>query len=432
MNIINKKNPVYIIGGGISGFGSSYFLKKKGYNSLIFEAGDRVGGKAGFFENKDQYFETGGKNFSSNWALLNEILNHYNITEFERQHTSYHIVSNNKIINFTKKIRIPESVPMLRTLGFRGVFELTKLLRYIKKNYNEIYYSSDLLLAIEKKYDKPIDHYFSQKLTKSMLRMISVIMGGAEPKEIHYSYLLSILKIATEKSDYYSLKGGVARLYEEFLKYHPVKLNTRIEKIIIRDNKVKQLILRSNKKKETINTDKVIVTVPLHILKNMVEFPDDVMTAIESIHYNPLTLINAVYEEDVFDDKMTSLMFDESFHLGHCSANRLTAKNSVRFTLSGEKGRQVIGKSDEELIELAEKEFTSVYPIKSKRLFYSVKRHYGGICSYGPNFSSNRKVILEYISTIDGLEIAGDYLEGHNLECCLTSAKKAVERTTPQ
>ncbi len=429
MDTINKKEPIHIIGGGISGFGTAYFLKKKGLDSLIFETSNCVGGKAGFFKENNQYFETGGKNFSSHWKLLNEILLNYNITEFEKQHTNYHIVIDNKIVPFTKKITIPKSIPMLRALGLKGMFELAILLRYIKKNYNEIYYSSNLLLAIEKKYDKTIDHYFSKKLTKSMLRMISVIMGGAEPKEIYYSNLLHILKIATEKANYYSIKGGIGRLYEEFLKYHSVQLNTHVKKIIIKDNKVKQLILWQDGKLKTINTENIIVTVPLHILKNMIDFPSDIMTAIEAIHYNPLTLVNAIYEEDIFNNDITSIMFDENFHLGHCSANRLTAKNSVRFTISGKKGRQVIDKSDEELIELAEKEFTSIYPIKSKRLFYSVKRHYGGICSYGANFSSNKKIILDYIRTIQGLEIAGDYLEGHNLECCLISAKKAAEKT---
>lgn len=429
---------VHIIGGGISGLGCAHYLDKEGISSIVFEENTSVGGKAGFKYNGDRCLEIGGKNFSSTWPLFNKLLDEFAIREFDDQHVSHHILMKGKIVSFTRNIKLPDSLQMLINLGFKSIFQLKNTLKFIKTHRDEINYYNGLIESIEKEYDnKTITSYFNKKLTHSLFRMSSIIMGGAEPEETYYSTLVNLLKTATEGGTHnaikggthHSIRGGIGRFFKSLSEPHDIRLETKINKILIEDNKVIGLEVSKENKKETILVNRVVSSVPLNNLKSMIDFPEDIQNEINKIRYFPVAIIIAEYEEDIFDETINSIMFDNSFHLGHCSANRLTEKNVIRFTLAGKKARAVMSKSDDELIELVEKEFNSVRPITSKRVFYSAQRHIGGICAYGPNYSKARKKITDYIQKIEGLEIAGDYLEGHNLEHCLISAKTAAQKT---
>ncbi|MGI9498999.1 MAG: hypothetical protein ACR2P3_03110, partial [Geminicoccaceae bacterium] len=152
--------------------------------------------------------------------------------------------------------------------------------------------------------------------------------------------------------------------------------------------------------------------------------------AADRIRYFPLALINASYDGPVFRDGINSIMFEPGSPLGHCSANRIDRPNHVRYTLSGAKAREILDQPDAALIDIAEGTFSRRLPIQTRRTFYHVARHEGGICAYGPYFTEAKRDLLRATLSIDGLEIAGDYLEGHTMEGCITAAKAAVVRLT--
>ena len=416
---------VHIVGAGISGLGSAHFLKKSGLPSVVYESDSQPGGRAGYEKLEDGYFETGGKNFAESWAPLMEIAKDLKINALDTQHHAFNIIMNGKLKTFRKTMGLSEVITMMKDVGVLGSLQFKRMINYKLKNKDQLNFDEGKLIEIEKAYDHaPITEHFHKKLCKGPLRMFSIIMGGAEPEETYYSNLLHLLPFGVGSLRTFS--DTIGNFFELLAANHDVKLNTSVKKVLIEDQKIKGLMVEREGKEEFTDAQRVLLTVPLHLLPKMIDLPEDVKKAIESVRYFPVALINAEYEADIFDEKCQSIMFDDTFHLGHCSANRSYKLNSVRFTIAGKKGREALHLSDEELIDLAEKEFSSVLPITSPRVRYHVKRHMGGLCAYGANHSKAKKTICDYVNSIEGLEIAGDYLEGHNMGSCLSSAKKAV------
>lgn len=419
------KHEAVVIGGGISGLGSSYYLQKQGTPSIVIEHGDQIGGRAGFVKSGEDYFETGGKNFSTSWIHASNLLKELNIHEFEPQHTKFNLLLYGKILSFSSKPDLSVLWAMIKSLGVRNLFQFKQLMTFAKKNRQALNYASGLIEELEKKDNFPITKYFGEPLLLGPLRMMSIIMSAAEPEETYYSNLINLVK---ERGSSFSIKGGMQKLYECLEKKLTIQLNTTCTSIVIKDNKVQGIHIKREQEDQFISTSKVVLAVPAHVLPDILDLPTRIKNLIDNIRYFPIVLVNALYKENVFSDAVSSLMFSPDYHLGHCSANRHNKLNSVRYTFSGRKAREVMHDSGENLISLAEKEFSKVIPITSQRLNYHVQKHLGGICAYGPKYTAMRRELLEYIASIEGLEIAGDYLEGHNMEGCLSSAYQAAGR----
>jgi oxygen-dependent protoporphyrinogen oxidase len=424
---INDKY-IHIIGAGITGLGAAQFLSNHGINSTLYECEDKIGGRAGCIEKDGYVLEVGGKNFSSGWSEFNDLLKEFNIKAYDKQHPNFHIILNGKLIELNKQRTLTGDISLAKALGLRGAFQLKKLMAEAFKNHHKLERSGSHIAFYEKRYDhKPISSLFTRKLAYGPLRMFSIISGAAEPDEVYYSNILAFMA-GFAKGSHHAISGGIGRLLDSLAQEKNILFNTEVNRIKIEKGVVTGLSVKTPKGSIEIPASHVISTLPLHALKKLIDFPEKIKQEIESARYYPVILINAIYDNDIFNENVNSIMFDETFHLGHCSANRMYQKNHVRFTLSGRKSRKIMGLSDNELIDIAEKEFDSVLPINANRVFYHVARHPGGICAYAPNYSKVRKALLGYASTINGLEIAGDYLEGHSMGECLKSSRNAVDK----
>ncbi len=433
-----KKQSVYVVGGGISGIGASYYLKRHQMAPILIESGNAIGGRAGCERVQDDIIEVGGKNFNLNGELCRKMLSDHRINEFDNQHPSFPFMVNGKIYILGKRKELGRTLySLIRSAGFQGCFQFIKFMEYISKHRNALKYGSALMRTIEDRFDhQPLSHHFNLPLAYGAMRMFSIILCGTEPEETYYSTLMAAL--SEQQGASVSIRGGIDRLFERVLNGHEVKLNTKVRKVVIKKNAVSSLILSNDGQEHEVAADQVVLSVPAHALKRMLDLPRDVAQAVDGVRYSPLLLVVAKYHEDVFNKKISSIFFDRNYHLGHVSASREYLKNIIRYTFSGKKGRTIIQREDHEIIDLAEKELFGTLakaiqkPITAKRLMYKVYRYEKGVCSYGPCFSKKRQILLDYFSNIRGLALSGDFLNGHNMEGCLRSSKAAVDRLVQQ
>jgi protoporphyrinogen/coproporphyrinogen III oxidase len=420
--------PVYVIGAGIAGLGAAHMLHQRGYRSVVFEATEQSGGRAGYHRHDGFCFEIGGKNFSSGHSIINGLLREFGIRDRDAQHPSFHIVMDGVLRSFDKKRTLTGDLTLARALGMLGAVQFKKLIDTAFKHGAELNHTGRLIEQFEAERDhEPISHQFSARLVDGPLRMFSIIMGAAEPEETYYSALLLFLA-GFRAGSHHSVPGGIGKLFDALSAGKEIQYRTSVRKIFVRHNRVCGLLVRDGSGERVIEAERVISAVPLHALRGLLELPGHVEAAASQVRYFPLALVNAVYDEDVFDDKTSSIMFDRSAHIGHCSANRLYQKNIVRFTLSGKRARSILHLPDHELIEIAERDFKPVWPIRGKRQYFHVQRHPGGICGYAPHFSRIKRALMSYFDSIEGFAVAGDYLEGHHMEGCLQSSRRAVGR----
>lgn len=421
-------DQTHIVGAGIAGLGAAHLLHRAGEDSVVWEADDKPGGRAGYRMWEDTCLECGGKNYASDWRIFNSFLSEFALTDRDIQHPNFHIVHRGKLVGLEKKPGIWSSLKMLRNFGPTASLELSRLMSEARVNADRLNYSEGLIEEVEARYDgMPISSLFHPNLANGPLRMFSIIMGGAEPEETYLSQIMLFLS-SFGKGSHHSVPGGTKRLFDALAQGKDMRFGQRLTRIELTKSRLTALHFEGRNGARVERVERALCCLPLHVLLQVLDLPDGVRAEASLIRYFPLALINAIYDEDLFTSEMNSIMFAQDSVLGHCSANRTYAPNHARFTLSGRVARQVLHLPDDELIEIAEREFARYRPIAGKRQFAHVKRHMGGICAYAPYFTRIKRRLLEHIAGIKGLEIAGDYLEGHNMEGCLTSSEKAIAR----
>ncbi|UWP90879.1 protoporphyrinogen/coproporphyrinogen oxidase [Aliiroseovarius crassostreae] len=421
--------PVHIIGAGISGLGAAHFLARKGIPSILHEAGDYVGGRAACLQQGAYAFEIGGKNFSSAWPRFNTLLREFGMNEFEDQHPGFHIVLRDQLIALEKSKTLAGDLRLATALGPRGALQFRNFLSFARKNADRLNYSSGLIEEVERRWDHAtIDRHFSKALNDGPLRLFSIIMGAAEPSEL-YPSLMMLFASGFGKGSHHAIKGGIGQFHDKLAAGKDIRLGSHVTGIKLENGAVCGLEMAGG---DVLSTDRVISAVPAHVLRRLVDLPAYGRVAFDALRYYPLAMVNVVYDAPVFRNGVHSIMFEPGAPLGHCSANRLDTPNHVRFTLSGRAARDILDRSDDELVTIAEETFSKRLPITAQRVQVHVARHPGGICGYAPYFSRVKRDILRAVDNVQGLEIAGDYLEGHTMEGCLTSADLAVERLLQQ
>ena len=418
-------DPVHIIGAGVSGLGAAHYLAKQGIPSILHETGSHIGGRAACIQQGEHAFEIGGKNFSSAWPRFNALLQEFGIKEFEDQHPGFHIVLRDQLVALEKSKTLTGDLRLASALGPRGALQFRKFLNYARQNADRLNYSSGLIEEVEKHWDhSTIDKHFTKRLNEGPLRLFSIIMGAAEPSEL-YPSLMMLFASGFGKGSHHAVKGGIGRFHDALAAHKQIRFGSRVEEIKLREGAVAALRFRNG---EELPANRVISAVPAHVLRRLVDLPAYGRVGVDALRYFPLAMLNVVYDAPVFREGVHSIMFEPGAPLGHCSANRLHMPNHVRYTLSGRAARDILDRSDDELLQIAEDTFSRRLPISAKRQMVHIARHEGGICGYAPHFTKVKRDILRAVETISGLEIAGDYLEGHTMEGCLTSADLAVQR----
>ncbi|MBV2358165.1 FAD-dependent oxidoreductase [Thalassococcus sp. CAU 1522] len=421
-------DPVHIIGAGVSGLGAAHYLAKRGIPSVIHETGSHVGGRAACIRQGAHAFEIGGKNFSSAWPRFNALLDEFGITEFEDQHPGFHIVLRDKLVALEKSKTLTGDLRLASALGPRGALQFRNFLTYARQNADRLNYSSGLIEEVERRWDHAtIDRHFTARLNEGPLRLFSIIMGGAEPSELHPS-LMMLFASGFGKGSHHAVAGGIGRFHDSLAAGKTIRFGARVTRIKLFDGHVSGIEVQDETGTRMEPVRRVISAVPAHVLRQLIDLPAYGRVAFDRLRYYPLALVNAVYDAPVFRDGVHSIMFEPGAPLGHCSANRLHSPHHVRYTLSGKAARDILDRSDAELVRIAEQTFSKRLPISAKRLQVHVARHPGGICGYAPYFTAVKRDILRAVDGIHGFEIAGDYLEGHTMEGCLTSADLAVQR----
>lgn len=432
---------VAVIGGGISGLATAYYLKKRQVPFTLYEASPTLGGIIQSREQDGSVFEFGPNSLRDKTGILLDIVKDLSledklITISEASKTRY-IVKDGRL-NALKGS--PFSILSTKLLTPKGKLSLFgEIFKSPKKVENE-----SVGQFLERRFGKEVTNQLADPVFTGIYAgdiynlNKKLVLGEFAEYEHKYGSLIrgfikSAKKLNTPKV--FSFKGGLTTLVQaisdavqENIKYESVE-NIRFE-----EGKV-QLYTKSGSNTFT----HVISTTPSYRLAPLIKGLDSNFSiGLEEIEYSPIAAIILSYKrsalnipEDGFgflipsNEKRKLLgaiwrtsIFPELVH---------PEKYVFNLMIGGAKNVNILDQSESEVIEEALFDFNEILGISKEPLNIEFKLWNKGI----PQYSINHHKILNNIDRFEqmypNISIGGNFRWGVSVPDCISGAKKLVE-----
>jgi protoporphyrinogen/coproporphyrinogen III oxidase len=423
-------NTYAVIGSGASGIATTYYLRQRGFNVELIEQDDAIGGRIRPFLLGDRPVQLGGKNIGRTYNLFREFTNAMGSNPYEFFGLNSSQVRNNKLLTLDNSRRVKATLEFLSQGTPKDIWRFWNVCGAVMRNLQNGLlggpYFTDFCQRLG---DQPLSEYFSPNFCEVVIRPMTVRMNGAEPEEAYVGNLGSNLRMVLDTYD--QLSQGMQPVLEQFAKTGPVRLNSRVESLIVRNERVVGLRLRDFSGVQELEYAGVILATPASVSSKIVApQSSELAETLDSVNYYPVTVVVAEYARDIFSKKVRALVFNDTYPISNAGAYGINERNVIRYTFSGRTGRRYMkdGATSEELIRLAEEALNKYIPISgSDRIRYVAKYHPVGLCAYTSNYSQFATNLKTHLSQLPGLYLTGDYIKGASLEACFEAGKACAD-----
>jgi oxygen-dependent protoporphyrinogen oxidase len=431
---------VAIIGGGISGIASAFYLRQHHVAVDLYESEEQIGGRIGSQLLQGRWVDFGGKNIGRHYRLFRDIAAAHDDPEFEYFGFNTSQLINGHIVGISKEGA--KSFNTLKLMSLCDAGDIRKLYPYIKtilKNRSEGVLGSDYFRKISASYDHlTLADHLSRRCVNHVVRPVTIRMNGAEPDECYPGNFGSNLALALDS--YEQLTQGMHSLIEAFrAKERPGPLRilegyrvTSVSNESGTDSVSIEYIHRE--KTSTARYDRVISALPALRLASVLEKSlPEASALLRQVRYYPVAVAIVKYRNAVFKKNRRAMVFDRSFALSNAGAYGINDLDIVRYTFSGRVSRSLISEHSppEEVVMLGEQIAGPYFSIPDNSREAFVYRYLPeGLCAY----SARHHVLLDKIDLelghISGLGATGDYRRGASIEACCSAAFECVENVT--
>lgn len=425
-----KSRTYAVVGGGASGIAAAHYLQRQGIEVELIEMGERLGGRIATQTMGERQMAMGGKNIGKGYPLFREFTAAMGDNPYEFFGLNSSQVRNGKIVTLDGGQRW---LGILKLLGSFPPLDLLRFLRMclaIKRDETNGYLGGKYFNSlIAKSGDIPLSKYFGEVLCQRLIRPMSVRMNGAEPAEIYVGNLGSNLRMVLDS--YEQLSQGVEPVLEQFAKTVSVRLNTKVQSLLVKGDRVVGLkaVDRDGNTLEQEYAGVILATPASISAKLVAAHNSDLGKILDQVRYYPVAVIVAEYQRNIFSEKTRALVFDESVPLSNAGCYGVNDRHIVRYTFSGQAARPYIEANTEPevLLEIAEENLNRYIRVDaSDRVQFVAKRMPLGLCAYTQNYPEFSRQLNDQLETIPGLELAGDYLRGASIEACFQSGLESV------
>ena len=377
---METKKRIAVIGGGISGIASAYFLNKKGYRVEILESDSKIGGRAGSIQFHDKPIDIGGKNIGRRYTEFRKFVNEMGNHELEFFGINSSTVQNGKLFTIDSQKKWESIITLIQLIGIFNFYKFAKLAWAVRKDNRNGFLDGPYFSKLASKYDhQPITSYFTPRFNNSFLRPIVIRMNGSEPENYYLGNFGSNVRMVLDKYDQF--KNGMSHLFNDVKKMFPIHLNTEVKEITKHHPKITGVVIRNSKNDERLLYDGVFVTTPALIASVLLKdsFPD-LSQLLQKMNYNPVTLAVVRYKKNIFNPSVRAIVFDRHTALSNAGCYGIHDLNIVRYTFSGNKAMQTISEDSDpyEIIDLAFQSSTGPGP--ARRSFSLDRRYRRGGC----------------------------------------------------
>lgn len=441
---------VAIIGGGISGLTTAFYIHKQKPDWIIniFEKESHLGGKMNTINVDGFLFEDGSNGFLSNKPDTLELVKDANCEDLLMPS------NDNARIRFIYKNalhRLPESPK---------AFLQTPLLSFMEK----LRVAGEFFVAPNiKDEDETLQSFGYRRVGKGMTdtfldAMVAGIYASTPEKISVNAAFPAVVKLEKEYGGLFkgmlakkkkeagpggilmSFKGGVSTFIEKLATVCGAQIFTNSN--IINIEKVENgYLLTNNGVKEIF--DKIIFSTPAFetskIAKNILN--DEVIKILNEIEYSPISIVGLGYDKIKHDLKgfglltttsakkeILGVLWDSSIFLDRAP----NGKKSLRIMIGGQRNPKLALKNEDELIKMAKNGVTQTMGITDEPSVIYVKKWIEGIPNYPVGHLLRMEKLFEIVKLNKGIYLNSNAYIGIGLNDCVSNSKKCAQKVVEE
>ncbi len=427
-----------VIGCGISGIASAFYLRQRNIEVDLYESEDRIGGRIGSELLLGRWLDFGGKNVGKNYSLFRDFVRECGIHDYEYFGFNTSQIIDGRVVKINKEgAKLFNTLRFISLCGFDGIRKLYPHVEAILKDRSQGVLNSEYFNMLAEKYDHvSLAGYLKEPCLSHVVRPVTVRMNGAEPDECYPGNFGSNLALIIDS--YEQLKKGMHGMLDAFqtsAEHRLLKILTGHRVTSVSSGTVKGSIRIASLNKGVPSTavyDKVISALPAIRLSLLLEeHLPEASGLLRQVRYYPVAVAIVKYRHDVFQKTQRAMVFDHTFPLSNIGAYGINDLDLVRYTFSGRVSRTVISDSSvpEDVVALGENIASPYFAIRDNtRLSFAYRYISEGLCAYSPFHYRLLRDIDKKLSSITGFGATGDYRRGASIEACFRAAGECVDK----
>ncbi len=421
MSCENQK--IAVIGGGVSGVAAAHYLLEAGYCVDLFEANNRLGGRVcvDALEGREVCF--GGKNIGFQYNEFRGFLGKYSTPQYEYFGINSARLVRGNIKAFNPQNKIKSLLNILEASSPSDLVKLFAAMKAVKSNRS----NGDLNGPYFRDKDKDIASNFSPKLSKTIIRALTVRMNGAEPSDVSMENFGTHLQMLQD--EYEQLQTPLSDVFDRFTKSPNLSVFTKHSLEVLKPEG-EQYSLTINGRRYKYKS--VVLALPANATSQLLASQFSALAqTLEQVRYYTVGVIIAKYKEPVFSKDVRALTFGETSPLSNIGAYGIHDLNMVRYTFSGQAAEEILHETldDDSLMNTAEAISAPYFNIaNNQRVAFKTRYWSSGLCGYTTAEAAFQKTLKAELSMCSGVYLTGDYIKGASIENCFRASKAEVGR----
>ncbi|MCB9287952.1 MAG: protoporphyrinogen oxidase [Lewinellaceae bacterium] len=451
---MSKRDRVAVIGAGVSGLCTAYWLQKNGFEVRVFEKTAHAGGVIASERVNGFLVDLGPNSTLETSEVLKELVEELGLGA-EKVYASE--VSNKRyIVRNGKLMPIPMSVlSFLQT----GLFSWKAKLRLLQEPFLKPTLGDDISLAdfVHHRLGREFLDYAINPFVAGVYagdpRTLSTAAGF--PKlyalEKNYGSLIrgAILgarerkkrkEVAKDRARMFSFRDGMQTFTDALKeKVGPITYNTSVTGLQIRDGRF-ELQLEQEGHKQQQEFGLVVSSVPTHALAPLVsEIAPDMAQPLADVYYPPVAVVYMAFKQEDIQRELDGFGFlvpevEKRKILGSIWSSTIfpdrAPEGYASFTsfVGGTRQPDNALLPDEQLKEMVVSELKSLVGITGEPAFTKIKKWQKAIPQYKVGYKKVQAIFEKLEAQYPGLHFAGNYRRGISVGDSVLSAHETVER----
>jgi len=447
---------IIIVGAGITGLTTAYWLKKSGFNVKVLESNDEVGGNIKTQKHFNFIFDTGPNSGLETTPLIKQLVDELNLQEefvyANKQASKRYILKNNVL----------HPLPMnpkdfITTKLFSSKAKIRILMEPFIGKSKDGYYQSVAEFVRRRLGQEFLDYAINPFVSgvfagdPENLSVKSAFPKLYRLEEVYGGLFKGMIKGAKERKKraekskqsaaMFSFKNGMSVFTKKLCDVlgNDILLNHRVEEIK-KDNQNYVVVTNVNGEKKEIKTQSVFITTPAYvaaeILKNMDGY---LFNQLSTIYYPPVLVLNVIYRKDKIGQVLDGFGFlipekEKKSFLGAIWNDSIFPnrgdENFASFTIfvGGARQSKIFENDLNEVINQVLSEFEQIMKIQSQPESIKYKFWEKAIPQYSIGYVEKEFAINTFEQRNRGIFLGGNYRGGISIGDCIKNSEIHFER----